>query len=60
MTLAYSTFMSNQITDGSIKDGKNGSGEFTATGFTGNSLGLPTSKPSGTDEILGYGDSKSF
>jgi hypothetical protein len=52
--------MSNQKTDGAVNDGKNGSIEFKASGFTGNSLGLPTSKPVGTDEILGYGDSKSF
>ena len=52
--------MSNQKTDRAVNDGKNGSTEFKATGFTGNSLGLLTSKPAGIDEILGYGDSKSF
>jgi len=43
-----------------VKDGAKGSETFSATGFTGNSLGLPASKPSGSNEILGYGDSKSF
>ena len=28
-----------------VKDGMNGSGVFSACGFTGNSLGLPLSKP---------------
>ena len=43
-----------------VKDGSKGLEKFSATGFTGNSLGLPASKPVGSNEILGYGDSKSF
>jgi hypothetical protein len=38
----------------------NGGKAFSATGFTGNENGLPSSKPQGSDEVLGYGDSKSY
>ena len=45
---------------GAAKDGMNGDGVFSATGFTGNPKGLPSSKPQGIEEVLGYGDSTSF
>jgi len=71
MIVAHSTFMSNQMSnkasltknggsDKAIKDDMNGSDTFSATGFTGNLLGLPSSTVKGSDEILGYGDSKSY
>ena len=33
---------------------------FSETGFTGNVKGLPSAKPYGIEEVLGYGDGKSF
>ena len=43
-----------------MKNGLNGGAVFAATGFTGNPEGLPSSQPTGSAEVLGYGDSKSY
>ena len=38
----------------------NGGAVFAATGFTGNEKGLPKGNPQGSDEVLAFGDSKSY
>lgn len=55
MTIAYTTFVKSQ--DG-YKEGD--SVAYKASGFTGNSLGLPKITSESSNEILGYGDSKSY